>query len=125
MSWHDTQTNTRGRILQQFLISKHLHIMNEKSTLTTFHNSRGTSNIDLMVISNQVLTAAEHWEVSDQESCSDLSKSYFSQQSAVLSFNNVSIQRSHQRVPARILLQARILEHPIKFPTEHSIHERF
>jgi hypothetical protein len=55
----------------------------------------------------------------------NLSKSYFSQQSAVLSFNNVSIQRSHQRVPARILLQARILEHPIKFPTEHSIHERF
>jgi len=45
--------------------------MNEESTLTTFLNSRGSSNIDLTVINNQILRAAEHWEVSDQESCSD------------------------------------------------------
>jgi len=38
-SWHDTLTNTRGRILEEFLISKHLHIMNEKSTLTNFRSS--------------------------------------------------------------------------------------
>jgi hypothetical protein len=69
-SWHDTQTNTRGRIFEEFLISKHLHIMNEKSTLTSFLNSRGSSIIDLTVISNQLLRAVEHWEVSDQESCS-------------------------------------------------------
>ena len=65
-SWHDTQTNTRGRILEELIISKHLHIMNEKSTLTPFLNSRGSSNIDLTVISNQLLKAVEHWEVSDE-----------------------------------------------------------
>jgi hypothetical protein len=70
-SWHDTQTNARGRILEEFLLSKHLHIMNEKSTLTTFLNSRGSSNIDLTVISNQLFRAVEHWKVSDQESSSD------------------------------------------------------
>ena len=45
--------------------------MNEKSTLTTFLNSRGSRNIDLTVINNQLLRAVEQWEVSDQESCSD------------------------------------------------------
>ena len=70
-SWHDTQTNTRGRILEEFPISKHLLIMNEESTLTTFLNSRGSSNIDLTVTSNQLLRTVEHWEVSDQERCSN------------------------------------------------------
>ena len=45
--------------------------MNEESTLTTFLNSRGSSNIDLTVISNQLLGTVIHWEISDQEGCSD------------------------------------------------------
>jgi hypothetical protein len=54
-----------------------------------------------------------------------LSKSYFSERSAVLSSNNASIQRTVTKEPTRILLGARLLEHPIQFPTEHSIHEKF
>jgi len=45
--------------------------MNEESTLTTYRSSRGSSNIDLSVISNQLLRAVEDWKVSDQESCYD------------------------------------------------------
>jgi len=45
--------------------------MNEESNLTTFMNSRGSSNIDLTVVNNHLLRAMEHWEVSDQGSCSD------------------------------------------------------
>jgi hypothetical protein len=45
--------------------------LNEESTSTTFLNSRGSSDIDLTVIINQLLRAIEHWKVSDQESCSD------------------------------------------------------
>ena len=45
--------------------------MNDESTLTTFRSSRGSINIDLTVISNQLFTAVEEWEVSDQENCSD------------------------------------------------------
>jgi len=39
--------------------------------ITTFLNSRGSSNIDLTVIRIQLLRPVVHWEVGDQESCSD------------------------------------------------------
>ena len=45
--------------------------MKDKNTLTTFLNSRDSSNIDLTVIKNQLLRAVEHWEISNQESYSD------------------------------------------------------
>jgi exonuclease III len=70
-SRHDTQTNTRGRILEEYLVSKHLHIMNDESALTTYLSSRGSSNIDLTVINNQLLRSMVHWEISEEESCSD------------------------------------------------------
>jgi len=62
ISWHDIQTNSIGRILEEFLLSKHLHLMNEESNLTTFLNSRGSSNIDLTVINNHLLRAVQHWK---------------------------------------------------------------
>jgi len=34
-SWHDTLTNRRGRILEEFLMIKRLHILNEESEYTT------------------------------------------------------------------------------------------
>ena len=77
-TWRDSQTNARGRILEEFLISKQLHILNEESTLSTFLNSRGSSSIDFTVVSNQLLSAVENWEVCDQESCSDHSIIKFS-----------------------------------------------
>ena len=70
-TWHDHITNRRGRILEEFLASLQLHILNEDSNLTTYLSSRGSSNIDLTVTSNSILRAVEEWEVSDQESCSD------------------------------------------------------
>jgi len=70
-SWHDTLTNTRGRILEEFLTSKQLYIMTEESDYTTFRRRRGSSNIDLTVISVQLLRTVVEWEISDQESCSD------------------------------------------------------
>jgi exonuclease III len=70
-SWHDTLTNTRGRILEEFLMSKQLHIINGESDYTTFRSLRGASDIDLTVINNQLLRAVVEWEISEQESCSD------------------------------------------------------
>jgi hypothetical protein len=49
--WHDTLINTRGRILEEFITSNQLYIMDEKCTNTTFRNHMGTSNIDLKIIS--------------------------------------------------------------------------
>jgi len=70
-SWHDLLTNRRGRTLEEYLMSKQMHIMNEESHLTTFRSSRGTSNIDLTIINNQLLSAVCEWEISEQDSCSD------------------------------------------------------
>jgi len=52
-------------------MSKRLHILNEESDYTTFRSRRGTSNIDITFISNQLLNTVVEWEKSKQESCSD------------------------------------------------------
>jgi hypothetical protein len=70
-AWHDTQTNKRGKTLEEYIISKSLFIMNERSEGTTFHNRRGKSNIDLTIVNNLLLKALWNWEIWDEESCSD------------------------------------------------------
>jgi len=70
-SWHDPTTNSRGRTLDEYLISKQLHILNEEGLNNTFRNRRGASNIDLRIITNQLLRTVKQWEISDQESSSD------------------------------------------------------
>jgi len=70
-SWHDVITNRRGKILEEFLMSMKLHIINEESCYTTFRNSRGASNIDLTDTYNQALDIVREWVISDQESCPD------------------------------------------------------
>lgn len=42
--WHNVKTTSRGRKLEEYLASKQLHIINEKSDGFTFHKSRGLSN---------------------------------------------------------------------------------
>jgi hypothetical protein len=69
--WHDTLTNTRGRILEEFITSNQLYIMNEECSNTTFRNHMGTSNIDLTIISPQLIKSVSGWAINDQESISD------------------------------------------------------
>jgi hypothetical protein len=71
VSWHDTLTNRRGNILEEFLMSKQIHILKEESDCTTFRIRRGASNIDITVINNQLLNIVEEWEISEQESSSN------------------------------------------------------
>jgi len=70
-TWHDILTNKRGKVMEEFLISRHLHIANEESHCTTFQTCRGASNIDLTVINNTALKILQDWNIFDQESCSD------------------------------------------------------
>jgi len=71
-SWDDTLTSTRRRILEDFLTRKNqFFIMNEESDYTTFRSRRGTNNIDLTVVSDQLLRTVVEWEFSEQESCFD------------------------------------------------------
>jgi len=70
-TWHDVTTNVRGRILEEFIASNQLHIINEVSPRTTFHSSRGQSNIDITITDSKMLAAIENWEISEEESASD------------------------------------------------------
>jgi len=70
-TWHDSQTNKRGEILEEYVISRNLHIMNEESDQTTFQSRRGSSNIDVTIVNNQLLNALQNWKISEEESCSD------------------------------------------------------
>jgi hypothetical protein len=45
--------------------------MNEPSTNTTFSNRIGKSNIDLTLITNNLLRRISDWKISDEESNSD------------------------------------------------------
>ena len=70
-TWHDVITNVRGRLLEEFVESNHLHIINEESPRTTFHSSKGQSNIDITITDNKILAAIENWEISEEECASD------------------------------------------------------
>jgi len=71
MAWHDNQTNKRGKIMEEYIISKNLYIMNEENEGTTYQNRRGSSNIDLTIVNNLLLKALKNWEISKLESFSD------------------------------------------------------
>ena len=54
-SWHDTSTNNRGKHLEDYIISKQLHIMIERSTKPTFENRIGKRNNDLTLVTNNLM----------------------------------------------------------------------
>ena len=65
-TWHDTTTNNRGKQLEEYIISKQLHIMNEPSTKTTFENRIGKSKIDLTLATSNLLRKITDWSISDE-----------------------------------------------------------
>jgi hypothetical protein len=67
-TWHDVETNPRGRKMEEFLASSQLHIIDEESGRFTFNNSRGVSNIDLTVTNNNLIGTIGDWEIGEEES---------------------------------------------------------
>jgi hypothetical protein len=53
-SWHDIITNERGTIMEEFLLSQQLYILNKESHQTTFWSTRGASNIDITVTNGRL-----------------------------------------------------------------------
>jgi len=70
-SWYDTTTNNRGKQQEEYIISKQIFIMNERSTKTTFESRIDKSNIDLTLATSNVLGKITDWKISDEESNSD------------------------------------------------------
>ena len=77
-TWHDIQTNTRGKALEEFLNYHQLHIINEDSARTNFQSSRGSSKIDLIDTNNHMVADIEDWKIMEKESCSDQNKTKYS-----------------------------------------------
>ena len=70
-AWHETKTNARGRTLEEYLFSKQLHIMKEERERPTFKSSRGTINIGITVVNNQLFAEISVWKISEEESFPD------------------------------------------------------
>jgi len=58
----------KGKAMEEFFISRKLYIAKEESCRTKFWKSRGASNIDLTILSSQVIGLISGWEIHDQES---------------------------------------------------------
>ena len=69
--WYDTFTNSRGKILEEFVTSNDLYIINEDNGRPTFESSRGSSKVDLTLCSDQLLKEVYNWNSGQEESCSD------------------------------------------------------
>ena len=70
-SWHDITTKARGKKLEEYLMRKQFYIMNEESSDTTFRTQKGASNIDLAIVTEQLLRMVTQWKIGDQESSYD------------------------------------------------------
>jgi hypothetical protein len=69
--WNDKKINPRGKMLEEFVASNHLHVINEDNKRTTFQSNRRKSNIDLTITNNQMLANIKKWDISEEESASD------------------------------------------------------
>jgi len=69
--WHDTITNQRGKILEQFLICNGLYVMNEATETPTFQSNRGSSCIDLTIANSRLVRYVSDWTCGEEESCAD------------------------------------------------------
>lgn len=69
--WHDSQTNARGKELEEFLAEKSLIVVNENDNEPTFETRNGRSNIDLTISSISMLRFVSQWENKGDELSSD------------------------------------------------------
>jgi len=69
--WHDTITNQRGKILEEFLICNDLYVLNETTETPTFQSNRGSSCIDLKSTNSRQVRFVSEWICGEEESCFD------------------------------------------------------
>jgi hypothetical protein len=62
-TWNDVLTNKRGKKMEEFLISNHLHIMNEERCNSTFQPCRGARKIDLTIFNNTAIKYLQEWTI--------------------------------------------------------------
>ena len=68
--WGSTNTNQRGEVLCEYILSQDLHCVN-RGAKPTFVVSNRREVIDITLVSNSILPKVTHWWVDDSESSSD------------------------------------------------------
>ena len=61
-AWHDKQTNLRGRILEEYLASRDLNIINQESEKTRT-KQEGEKATDITITNNQILKKLKDWKL--------------------------------------------------------------
>lgn len=62
--WYSNETDDRGRLLEEFILTNDLIILNEPNNPPTFMTSNGQSNIDLTLASSNFGRSIKEWKVS-------------------------------------------------------------
>jgi hypothetical protein len=75
--WSDTCTNTRGRAMEEFIITRDLLIINEVADIPTFETNRGQRWIDLTLGNNILAHKTWGWTCGEEESCADHKIKFF------------------------------------------------
>jgi len=71
LTWNSKETDERGSIVEEFLIHNDLYVANKPCNVPTFASTQGESNIDLTIVSKNITTAVQDWNVSNMCTTSD------------------------------------------------------
>ncbi|CAH1384141.1 unnamed protein product, partial [Tenebrio molitor] len=63
--WHDTISDRKSPLLEEFILTNDLHIQNEAGNPATFQTVNGSSNIDLTLSSTDCSLLIQSWKVVD------------------------------------------------------------
>lgn len=69
--WHSKHTDDRGRELEEFIGEQNLHVIKKPDQAPTFFNSRGQSNIDVTIVTINMLNHISKWNVTPNCEISD------------------------------------------------------
>jgi len=70
-AWYSGETDDRGRVLEEFIVTNNLIVLNKRSVLTTFSGPLGATNIDVTLIGQGFGGVRFDWEVTNKEQVSD------------------------------------------------------
>lgn len=65
-SWFNDSMDRRGEELELFIAEHKLYVLNEPQDVTTYESSIGTSNIDLTLVSGNLLRGIAKWEIKSE-----------------------------------------------------------
>lgn len=69
--WHSDVRDLRGVMLEDFIATNNLYVLNEADQLNTFSSPNGESNIDVSLVTSNMRNLITSWTVMDEVSSSD------------------------------------------------------